>query len=145
MTQSSMSTKKATGSGKGGKNIDPVMDEMIDINGYRLNGMFQNGVYSTCPILPKFHLAYGEPIERQEVSQEFEVSKDSDPRKAQASKMLGRWDKIHEHEQSGLLIVTDDFGVNIMYDATFADMQALEGEMLRTLSFYINKVEPMTD
>jgi hypothetical protein len=44
--------------------VDEIMDEMVDINQYRLNGMFQSGVYSTCPILPKFHLAYGEPIER---------------------------------------------------------------------------------
>jgi hypothetical protein len=44
-----------------------------------------------------------------------------------------------------LLLVTDDFGVNIMYDATFNDMEALEEEILRTMSFYINKVEPMQD
>ena len=32
-----------------------------------------------------------------------------------------------------------------MYDCTFADMQALEQEMLRTVSYYINKLEPMPE
>jgi hypothetical protein len=31
-------------------------------------------MWSTCPILPKFHITFGEPIERQEVSTEFEVN-----------------------------------------------------------------------
>ena len=30
-----------------------------------------------------------------------------------------------------------------MYDASFADMLALEQEMLKTLSYFINKLEPM--
>jgi hypothetical protein len=32
-----------------------------------------------------------------------------------------------------------------MYDCTFEDMRALEQEMLRILSFYINKIEPVID
>jgi hypothetical protein len=36
-------------------------------------------MWSTCPILPKYHITYGEPIERQEVSKEFEVNKNIGP------------------------------------------------------------------
>jgi hypothetical protein len=32
-----------------------------------------------------------------------------------------------------------------MYDATFADMRALELELLRLISYFINKLEPMQD
>lgn len=32
-----------------------------------------------------------------------------------------------------------------MYDATFADMRTLEQEMLKIMSYYINKLEPMHD
>ena len=32
-----------------------------------------------------------------------------------------------------------------MYDATFADMRALEQELIRVMSYCINKLEPMTD
>jgi len=57
-----------------------IMDEMIDINRYKFNGLIQNYMWSTCPVLPKFHITFGEPIERQEISTEFEVNKDKDPR-----------------------------------------------------------------
>ena len=42
-------------------------------------------------------------------------------------------------------MVTDDYGFNVMYDCTFMDMRAVEQEMLKIVSFYINKVEPMQD
>lgn len=41
--------------------------------------------------------------------------------------------------------MSDDFGVNLMYDATFADMRALEEELLMIMSYYINKLEPLSD
>ena len=43
------------------------------------------------------------------------------------------------------MIVTDDFGVNVMYDAAFGDMRALEQEMLKIISFFINKIEPIAE
>ena len=41
--------------------------------------------------------------------------------------------------------MTDDFSINVMYDATFADMRALEQDMLKIMSYFINKLEPMQD
>jgi hypothetical protein len=41
--------------------------------------------------------------------------------------------------------VTDDFGVNVMYDTAFGDMRAIEQEMLKIVSFYINKIEPIAE
>ena len=38
----------------------------------------------------------------------------------------------------------DDYGVAVMYDCTFGDMRALEQEMLRIVSYFINKVEPFS-
>ena len=32
-----------------------------------------------------------------------------------------------------------------MYDCTFADMRALEQEMVTIMSYYINRIEPMQD
>lgn len=121
------------------------MDEMIDINKYRFRGLTQTHMWSTCPILPKFHVTFGEPIERQEVSTEFEVNKSSDPRKDQALRLLGRIDFIREHKASGCVLVSDDYGINVMYDCTFADMRVLEQEMLRTMSYFINKLEPIQE
>ena len=60
-------------------------------------------------------------------------------------KLLGRIDKIEENANLGYFVVTDDYGVNVMYDSTFADMRVVEQELLRIVSFYINKIEPLQD
>ena len=59
--------------------------------------------------------------------------------------MMGRVDKIWLDETNDIFVVTDDHQFNVMYDCTFQDMRALEHEMLKIVSFYINKVEPMQD
>jgi hypothetical protein len=56
------------------------MDELIDLNRFRNNGKIHNSLLSSCPIVPKFHVTFGEPIERQEVSEEIEVNLDLEPR-----------------------------------------------------------------
>lgn len=124
---------------------NPALVELVDLYKYRFNGDFYNQVHSTCPIVPKYHATFGDPVDRQEVSAEFEVQNKSDPKKGYSQKLLGRVDKIEEHTESGYMMVTDDYGVNVLYDATFADMRNLEQEMLRTCSYYINKVEPVQD
>ena len=58
---------------------------------------------------------------------------------------MGRIDKIWIDEPSDCYIVTDDYGFNVMYDCAFTDMRAVEQEVLKIVSFYINKVEPMQD
>ena len=40
--------------------------------------------------------------------------------------MLGRVDKIEEDPDTKSILVKDDYGFNVMYDATFIDMRALE-------------------
>lgn len=47
--------------------------------------------------------------------------------------------------KTGVNLVKDDFGVHILYDASFADMRLMETEILKICSFYINKVEPLLD
>ena len=122
-----------------------IQDEMIDINKFRYQNQMSNIIYSTCPVIPKYHTTFGDPIDRQEVSAEFEQTKEADPKKGQAQKQLGRIDKIWVDEPNDFYIVTDDYGFNVMYDCTFLDMRAVEQEMLKIVSFYINKVEPMQD
>lgn len=58
---------------------------------------------------------------------------------------MGRIDKIWLDEANDIYIVTDDYGFNLMYDCSFMDMRAVEQEILKIVSFYINKVEPMQD
>lgn len=118
---------------------------MVDINRFRYQNQMSNIIYSTCPIIPKYHTTFGEPIDRQEISSEFEQTKDADPKKGQAQKLMGRVDKIWLDTGNDLYLVTDDYGFNVMYDCAFMDMRLVEQEILKIVSFYINKVEPMQD
>ena len=99
---------------------------MVDINRFRYQNALSDIIYSTCPIIPKYHTTFGEPIERQEISSEFEQTKDADPKKGEAQRLMGRVDKIWLDNENDLFIVTDDHQFNIMYDCTFQDMRAVE-------------------
>jgi hypothetical protein len=50
----------------GGKKevIDVINDELIDIQKIRFNDKLQNFIFSSNPILPRFHSAFGEPLSR---------------------------------------------------------------------------------
>ena len=54
-------------------------------------------------------------------------------------------DRLYKHTESGLNLVKDDFGIHVLYNAAFADMRAMEIEILKICSFYINKAEPLLD
>ena len=49
-----------------------IQDEMVDINRFRYQNQLSNIIYSTCPIIPKYHTTFGEPVDRQEISAERE-------------------------------------------------------------------------
>ena len=120
-------TVQATELASNAQEIDNIIqDEMVDINRFRYQNKMSNIIYSTCPIIPKYHTTFGEPIDRQEISSEFEQTKDADPKKGQALKLMGRIDKILHDESNDLYLVQDDYGFNIMYDCTFMDMRLVE-------------------
>ena len=105
---------------------DPQKYHLMDINQYRFNGRLQNYLHSTCPIIPKFHATYGQPIERQEISQDLDNGRDTDRQKQESRKLIGRIDSIYKHEDSQLNLVMDDFGIHVLYDAAFVDMRSIE-------------------
>jgi hypothetical protein len=112
---------------------------MVDIMKIKFNEKFKNHVYSTCPILPRYHATFGEPIERQEMSSEIENSKVADNKKEEGKKLLGRIDEIFYNEKLEYYFVKDDFNEYIMFDCALLDMKSLETEVLKIGSFYINK------
>lgn len=44
--------------------IDIINMHMIDIMQYKFNDKFKNTVYSSCPVMPRFHSTFGSPIDR---------------------------------------------------------------------------------
>jgi hypothetical protein len=117
----------------------------VDIQKLKLNDKFRNYIFSTCPIIPRFHLVFGEPLDRQEVSAELEIAKSSDNKKEEGKKLMGRVDDIYYSDKLGMYLVKDDFGIHLMYDSSLLDMCAFEEEALRICSFYLAKQEPVLD
>ena len=83
---------------QGKEKIDFSTDALMDINRYRFNNRLQNYLHTTCPIVPKFHSTFGEPIERQDISQDIDNGKDTDHIKMENRKIVGRVDKLFKHE-----------------------------------------------
>ena len=44
-----------------------------------------------------------------------------------------------------MILVKDDFGIYIIYDCAFLDVESLENEIVKIASFFINKIEPVLD
>jgi hypothetical protein len=123
--------------------VDVINDELIDIHKIRFNEKLQNFIFSTNPILPRFHSTFGEAIGRQEISAEMISNKNSDNKKDEGKKLLGRMDQIYFNEVLSMYMVKDDFGKHILFDCALLDMQLMEQEVLRIVSYYINKQEPV--
>ena len=115
----------------------------MDINRIKFSDKFRNTIYSTCPVVPRYHATFGEPIERQELSVEWESLKSIDAKKDEAKKLMGRVDEIIFHKQTDLYLVKDDFQKHIMYDCAFSDLKDLSSDITKIISYFIGKHEPM--
>lgn len=69
----------------------------------------------------------------------MEGYQNSDNKKEEGKKLLGRVDNIIYNPDLQTYFVKDDFGKFIMYDAALLDSKLLEDEILKVVSFYINK------
>ena len=48
----------------GEESVDIMSAQLIDIMKIKFNEKFQNFIFSTCPIIPRFHTTFGEPLDR---------------------------------------------------------------------------------
>jgi hypothetical protein len=46
--------------------------KLYDMKQFKYKGKFCNKIYSTCPVLPRFHATFGEPVEFQPLNVEME-------------------------------------------------------------------------
>lgn len=49
-------------------------------------------------------------------------NKNSDNKKDEGKKLLGRMDQIYYNENLGIYLVKDDFGKHILFDSSLLDM-----------------------
>ena len=55
-----------------GEDALPANAKLYDMKQYKYKGKFCNKIYSTCPVIPRFHATFGEPVEFQPLNVEME-------------------------------------------------------------------------
>lgn len=112
---------------------------------YKFKGKFCNKIYSTCPVLPRFHATFGEPVEFQRMNVEFERMGGQKHISDEGVRLLGRVDHYEINEKNKQVFVKDDFGIYILYECAMQDMKDLEDELLKIGSYYIAKHEHLVN
>ena len=85
---------------------------------FKFKGKFNNKIFSTCPVLPRFHATFGEPVEHQPLNVEMERVGGIKHATDEGIKLMGRVDHIEIDEKNKEVYVKDDFGIYIMYECS---------------------------
>ena len=121
------------------------MKNMASVRMYKVNGTFNNKVFSTCPSVPKFHCTFGEPTMNQTEDMEMDARASQGGVSKQSLKLMGRVDHFEIDETMEEVYVKDDFGIYILYDCVLQDMKGVEDELVKICSYYINRAEVLQD
>jgi hypothetical protein len=92
---------------------------LVDLKKFKYKGKFNNKIYSTCPIIPRFHATFGEPIEFQPLNVEMDRIGAIKHATDESIKLMGRADHVEIDLNTGEVYVKDDFGIYIIYDCVF--------------------------
>lgn len=87
------------------------MKDMASLRFYKANGIFNNQVMTTNPIMPKCHTASEEPL-TYESANEGKTKSVTDA----SVKLISRIDFIELDETLEEVYVKDDFGIYVLFD-----------------------------
>jgi hypothetical protein len=117
------------------------MKNMASIRAYKLNGVFNSRVLSTCPSHPRYHTSNGEPTISEPHNEEHAQKSVTE----RAIKLMGRIEFIELNEEKQEVYVKDDFGIYVMHDCSLQDLKSLEDELLKIGSYYLQRSEVLVD
>lgn len=90
--------------------------KLYDMKQYKYKGKFCNKIYSTCPVVPRFHSTFGEPVEFQPLNVEMERIGNAKHISDEGVKLMGRVDHVEINEKNRQVHVKDDFGIYVLYE-----------------------------
>ena len=122
-----------------------VESTLFDMKRLKFKGRFNNRIFPTCPVVPRFHSTFGEPIDFQPINVEMERVGSIKHATDEGVKLMGRVDAVEVDIKSQEVYIKDDFGIYIMYDCAMQDMKDLEDELLKVGSYYIGKHESLVN
>jgi len=121
------------------------MRDMASFRSYKIHGLFNNKVFSTCPGYHRYHASNGEPLTRQPQAEELDKKAQNKSMSEQGIKLMGRCDTIEINETLKEVYVRDDFGIYVMYDSALQDMKFFEETLLKIGSYFIHRAEVLED
>ena len=121
--------------------IDVSASDPVTINSYKYNGLFNPHVLSTCPTLPKHHRTFGRPNIYESVSAEVDRKTKLLSTAEEMQCLMVKRDKILVIEEKQEVRVFNEFGQPIVYSESMSDMVALEEELIKIGSYFINQHE----
>ena len=121
--------------------IDVSASDPVTINSYKYNGLFNPHALSTCPTLPKHHRTFGRPNIYESVSAEVDRKTKLLSTAEEMQCLMVKRDKILVIEEKQEVRVFNEFGQPIVYSEAMSDMVALEEELIKIGSYFINQHE----
>jgi len=113
----------------------------VTINCYKYNGLFEPKVLSTCPMMPKFHRTFGRPSLYESVKNEVDRKTNKLHDVDEMKSLIVKRDKIIVVEERQEVRVFNEFGQPIVYSEAITDLVALEEELIKIGSYFINQHE----
>ena len=117
---------------------NPGESDPVTINCYKYNGLFNPSVLSTCPTLPKHHRTFGRPNLYESMTKEVDRKTKLLNATEEMQCLMVKRDKILVVAEKMEVRVFNEFGQPIVYAESMTDMVALEEELIKIGSYFIN-------
>ena len=121
-----------------GINLNP---DPITYKAYKYNHSFEPIAVSTCPIVPKHHRTFGRPSMQERISAQINKERAPEVNFDRMKSLLTMRDRLHVDYTTKEIYVTNEFGMRVIYYEALSDMSALEEELIKIGSYFINKYE----
>jgi hypothetical protein len=121
---------------------DDDISTLIEIKRWMYKGNFTVRFLSTCPQPITIDPKNERPFEERSFVPQHGLLRQTKKHISEQSKAyLNRIDTYEFNEERQEIFVIDDYGINIMYDASLEDLVAFEREMVTVATHYIKKNE----
>ena len=125
-------------------NLDEDEDiaTLVDIKRWKYNGQYVNRFLDTCPQPLTISCRNDRPFEHADYVSGHGLLRQTKRHISEQSKAyLNRVDQYKICESTQEIDVVDDFGINVMYDASIMDMITFEQELTQIATHFIKKTE----
>lgn len=123
-------------------------NHVVDLKKWKAkSGKYNELMISTCPIMPPFHSKHGEPLEDKMLNPDNKNSENASNEHItnHSAHLLTRMDTFKVDNETGEILVIDDYGMHVMFDCSLEDSAKLDHQLMMIATFYVRKTESNFD